>query len=220
MDAQIFIQDGDNCVSRTDPRGNKKWTSRRRSSVMGKYRNKVDLIVDYFKNSECPVKERKMGVEVEHFVLDSQSLKATTYYEEDGVEDLLAALADRNWDPKTEEGHLVGLEGESARVALEPGGQLELSILPQDSIEDLQDIYLNFVREIAAILDGWGKAPFCLGYQPESRIDEIPMVPKERYDYMHDYFGDRGKYAYNMMKSTGAVHVNLDYFDEEDYVKK
>ncbi|MEF8849886.1 MAG: glutamate-cysteine ligase family protein [Candidatus Bipolaricaulota bacterium] len=161
-----------------------------------------------------------MGIEVEHFILDSQFLKATTYNEEDGVEELLNALVERGWDPRMEEGHVVGLEGKSARVALEPGGQLELSILPQDSIEDLRDIYLNFVKEVVAILDGWGKVLFCLGYQPVSRIDEISMVPKERYDYMHDYFGDRGKYAYNMMKSTGAIHVNLDYFDEGDYVKK
>ncbi|MCF7890195.1 glutamate--cysteine ligase [Candidatus Bipolaricaulota bacterium] len=187
---------------------------------MGKYRNKLELIVDYLKESECHSEERELGVEVEHFVLESQSLKATTYYEEDGIEDLLTELTERNWEPKWEEGRVVGLEGESARVALEPGGQLELSILPQDSVEDLRDIYLDFVREVVAILDGWGNALFCLGYQPKSKIEEIPLLPKKRYTYMHDYFGNKGKYAHHMMKSTSAIHVNFDYFDEEDYVKK
>lgn len=187
---------------------------------MGKYRNKVELIVEYFKESECLEKKRKLGVEVEHFVLEAESLKATTYYEEDGIEDLLRELAERDWEPKLEKGHVLGLEGEGARVTLEPGGQLELSILPQDSIQELEDIYLDFVREVTSILDCQGKRLYCLGYQPKSRIDEIPMLPKERYEYMHDYFGDRGKYAYNMMKSTGAIHVNFDYLGEEDYMKK
>ncbi|MBS3789132.1 glutamate--cysteine ligase, partial [Candidatus Bipolaricaulota bacterium] len=164
--------------------------------------------------------ERKLGIEVEHFVLEAKSLQATSYHREKGIEDLLRKLAGGNWKPKMEKGHVVGLKGEEAKVTLEPGGQLELSIFPQGSIEEMKDIYLNFVRQVTLILDDWGKKLFCLGYQPKSRLNEISMTPKERYGYMHDYFSERGKYAHNMMKSTCAIHVNLDYFNEEDYEKK
>lgn len=187
---------------------------------MSDHQDKIDLLTEFFKSSECSRERRKLGIEVEHFVLEAESLKATTYYQEEGIEDLLKGLANRDWEPKLEEGHVVGLESDRARVALEPGGQLELSILPQSSIGELENIYLDFVREVTAVLDGWNKVLFCLGYQPESRVDEIPILPKQRYDYMHDYFGDKGKYAYNMMKSTCAIHVNFDYISEKDYVKK
>jgi glutamate--cysteine ligase len=187
---------------------------------MVSHERKVDLLVNYFENSECSEDERTMGIELEHFVVKSESLEATTYYEEKGIEALLRTLAGRSWEPKLEGGHVTGLEGQRARVALEPGGQLELSILPQNSVSDLETIYLDFVREVTSVLGDWNESLICLGYQPESGVEEIPLIPKERYDYMYDYFGDRGKYAYNMMKATGAIHVNLDYLNEKDYVKK
>ncbi len=187
---------------------------------MSDYQDKLDLLTEFFKNSECSREERKLGIEVEHFVLEAESLEATTYYQKNGIEDLLESLADRGWEAKLEDEHLVGLESDQARVALEPGGQLELSILPQSSIDELENIYLDFVREVTTILDGWNKVLFCLGYQPESPIGEIPILPKQRYDYMHEYFEGKGKYAYNMMKSTCAIHVNFDYFSEDDYEKK
>jgi len=187
---------------------------------MVNHERKVDLLVNYFDSSECSEAERKIGIELEHFVVKSESLEATTYYEEKGIEALLRTLADRSWEPKLEEGHVTGLEGERARVALEPGGQLELSVLPQNSVSELETIYLDFVREVTSILRVWGESLLCLGYQPESGVEEIPIIPKERYDYMYDYFGNKGKYAYNMMKATGAIHVNLDYLNEKDYVKK
>jgi len=185
-----------------------------------KYREKIELIVDYFRKSECPREERKLGIEVEHMVVEADSFRAVNYYEDEGIEDLLKALVGRNWDPVTEEGYVIGLENSNANVSLEPGGQLELSILPRKTISELEEIYLSFVRGVVAILDSWDKSLLCVGYQPKSCIDEIPMVPKQRYDYMRDYFGNKGKYAYNMMKGTGATHVNLDFRDEQDYAKK
>ncbi|MFB6291490.1 MAG: glutamate--cysteine ligase [Candidatus Bipolaricaulia bacterium] len=187
---------------------------------MTKYRTKIDLLVDYFERAECSREEGEMGIEVEHFVLDKETLKATSYHREEGIEDLLRNLAKGNWEPKLEEDNIVGLKGERARVALEPGGQLELSVLPQSSIEELETIYLDFVKEVSSILDPWDKNLFCLGYQPRSRVDEISFLPKKRYEYMYEYFSDKGKYAYNMMKGTASIHVNFDYFDERDYEKK
>jgi len=187
---------------------------------MTKFKKKLDLLAEYFSSSECSEDERKLGIELEHFVVGTETLKATSYPEEKGIETLLRALANRNWEPKLEREHVIGLKGERAEVGLEPGGQLELSVLPRSSVSDLETIYLDFVKEVISILKDWDKSLLCLGYQPESTVDEIPIIPKERYNYMYDYFGNKGKYAYNMMKATGAIHVNLDYFSERDYVKK
>ena len=59
-----------------------------------------------------------------------------------------------------------------------------------------------------------------LGYQPESKISEIPFITKERYKFMSEYLGKRGKYAHNMMKGTASLQIAVDYCSEEDYIKK
>ncbi len=177
-------------------------------------------MVDYFKASRAPGRDWKLGMEVEHFVLETDSLRAVTYCQEEGIEDLLESLAAAWWSPKGRARHFLGLEGERARVTLEPGGQLELSIFPQESLTDVEEVYLDCVRQVLSILEERGMSLYCLGYQPESGIAEIPILPKERYDYMADYFRDRGKYAHNMMKATGAIHVSFDYAHREDYVRK
>lgn len=58
------------------------------------------------------------------------------------------------------------------------------------------------------------------GYQVVSKISEIELLPKERYQHMFNYFKNKGRYAHNMMKGTAALHINLDYCNEEDFRKK
>ena len=187
---------------------------------MTDYREKVDLLTNYYAQAEFQESERKLGMEIEHFLLKHPSLRAVSFSEPDGVEDLLTSLAEGDWIAKEEKGHVVGLESEQARVNLEPGAQIELTILPQDSIENLELIYLDFVKEVNSILNEQETSLFCVGYQPETSVEEIPLIPKERYRYMYDYFRSKGRYAHNMMKGTAAVHVSLDYYREKDYVKK
>lgn len=184
------------------------------------YEEKVQLFVEYFRGSEVDPGERKLGLELEHVVVEEGSLKATSYYEEGGIEDLLLDLSEFDWDPVNENGHVVGLEADRASLTLEPGGQVEISIAPKRALSDLEDIYLDFLKKATSILGQRDKRLLALGYQPETGIEDIKIVPKKRYDYMYDYFEDKGEYAHNMMKGTGAVHVNLDYANELDYVKK
>ena len=184
------------------------------------YSEKVDLLVDYFRGSEVASGDGKLGLELEHMVLDGETLETLSYREEGGIEDLLRALTEQDWEPVLEGGHVVGLTSEEANVTLEPGGQLELSIGPRDSLDELESLYREFLQEVLSILEKHGSKLMALGYQPESRVKDIEIIPKPRYDYMYDYLGDKGEYAHNMMKGTGAIHVNVDYFNETDYIKK
>ena len=184
------------------------------------YSDKVELLVDYFRGSEVARGDGKLGLELEHMVLDGETLEAVSYREDGGIEDLLRALTELGWESVTEGGQVVGLTSEEANVTLEPGGQLELSIAPRSSLDELADIYREFLQDALSVLERNGSKLLALGYQPESGVKDIEIVPKRRYDYMYDYFGDKGEYAHNMMKGTGAIHVNVDYFNETDYIKK
>ena len=115
---------------------------------------------------------------------------------------------------------MVGLENSELIITLEPGAQLEVSIKPADSLKIIQNIYKGFLENIKAILNKRKQLIAVLGYQPKTSVSDIKLLPKKRYDYMYDYFADKGKYAYNMMKGTASVHMNIDYVDEEDYIKK
>lgn len=184
------------------------------------YKRKIDEIANYFKINEKKEEDFNIGVEFEHFIIDKDTLKTVSYYGIDGVEDTLAKLQALGWKGKYEGDHILGLSKGGMTVTLEPGSQLELSIEPYINIEDIERVYKSFLDEIVPILDSKGQTLITTGYQPESKISDIKMIPKKRYDYMFEYFKSKGKYAHNMMKGTASVQVSLDYSSEEDYTKK
>jgi len=59
-----------------------------------------------------------------------------------------------------------------------------------------------------------------LGMQPISRVDEIELLPKDRYHIMYPYMARKGKLGQRMMKQTAGVQANLDYSDEADAMRK
>ncbi len=56
--------------------------------------------------------------------------------------------------------------------------------------------------------------------QPVSRIDEIELLPKVRYQIMYPYMARKGRLGQRMMKQTAGVQANLDYRDEADAMRK
>jgi glutamate--cysteine ligase len=73
------------------------------------------------------------------------------------------------------------------------------------------------VRELA---DGMGVGVLGLGYAPSWRLDEVPQMPKGRYNIMRNYMPKVGGYGLEMMFRTCTVQVNLDFSSEADMVKK
>jgi len=180
----------------------------------------INEIVSYFKRNEKEEKNHRIGVEFEHFVVDKNTLRTINYYEEKGIKSTLSDLMEKGWRGKYEGEHLIGLERDGTYITLEPAAQLEISIKPHFNIQDIEKEYLDFLKEVVPILDGKNQYLISLAYHPESKIKDIPFIPKERYKYMSEYFRSRGKYAHNMMKGTAATQVTFDYCSEEDYVKK
>jgi len=184
------------------------------------YQTQQEVIVNYYKNSEKRPADFKIGVELEHFVVDKESLRAITYYEKGGVEDILKYLLNMGWQGFYEDGYLLALEKGGSTVTLEPGSQFELSIKPLISLNEIEQEYFAFLEQVVPFLEDHGLALLTLGYQPESSIRDIPFIPKKRYKFMADHFKDKGKYAYNMMRGTASIHLCFDYASEEDLKKK
>jgi glutamate--cysteine ligase len=184
------------------------------------YERQIEIIVNYFRRNEKKEQDFKLGIEFEHFIIDKESLRAITYYEDGGVQDTLKQLLKKGWKGKYEGEYLLGLERDGTTVTLEPGAQVELSIKPYKEIKHIEREYIDFLEEIIPILDKKGQQLIAVGYQPESKIEDIPFIPKSRYKYMSEYFESRGSLAHNMMKGTASLQVTLDYKSEVDYMKK
>ncbi|ACL69597.1 glutamate--cysteine ligase [Halothermothrix orenii] len=185
-----------------------------------RYKEQVKSLVDIFKSGEKSPNNFKLGLELEHFILNKDDLTAVSYYEDKGVEDILKELVRVNWEPEYEGAYLIKLIKDKMTITLEPGGQLELSLAPVSTIKEIDLLYQSFLDDIFPILLKWDKVIVNLGYHPESGIKNIPLLPKNRYKYMYEYFKNRGRYAHNMMKGTASIQVSLDYQDEDDYRKK
>jgi len=59
-----------------------------------------------------------------------------------------------------------------------------------------------------------------LGFNPKWRREDMPIMPKERYDIMRSYMPQRGSLGLDMMLRTCTIQVNLDFESEEDMIRK
>ncbi|MDP8226705.1 MAG: glutamate-cysteine ligase family protein [Candidatus Celaenobacter polaris] len=186
------------------------------------YNKQIDRIVEYFHRQEKTHDNLKIGGEFEHFVVRENDLSAVRYDENnrDGIRDLLNYLLQRGWRGNFESDNLIGLEKEGSTVTLEPGAQIELSTQHTSNLSEIERIYRNFVFDLMPWLEDNQQLLIALGYQPHSKIEDIPFIPKQRYVFMSDYLSQKGKYALNMMKGTASTQLALDYLNEEDYAKK
>ena len=182
------------------------------------YKRQIEEIVNYIKSGETL--DYKVGIEFEHFIIDKDSLKTVSYYGEKGVEETLGDLVNKGWTPEGEGQYVLGLKKGKKTISLEPGSQLEISVEMQTCIEILEKEYLDFLKDLIPILESKNQKLIALGYHPVSKIDEIRILPKERYDHMYTYFKSRGSHAHNMMKGTASVQVTIDYKDHKDYERK
>ncbi len=184
------------------------------------YERQIEEFVKYFKKGEKPCIDSGIGMELEHFVIYRDSLETVSYYGEDGVGSTLKDLRKLGWQGQEEDGYLLLIEKDGMVVTLEPGSQLEFSTSPKTRLKDLEDAYFNFLKDVIPILESKGQELVNMAYHPVTKIEDIKILPKQRYDYMFNYFKDKGSHAHNMMKGTASLQVAVDFSSEEDYVKK
>lgn len=184
------------------------------------YEKQIEKFAAYFRKHEKRKEDLRIGVELEHFVIYKDTLKTVSYYGKDGVGETLRELELKGWNGRYEGDNILGLNSENKTISLEPGSQIELSIAPQRNIEDLERDYFSFLNDIIPILDRKNQGLITTGYHPVTRIQDIRLIPKKRYDYMYEYFKTKGIHAHNMMKGTASVQISIDYESEKDYVRK
>ena len=176
------------------------------------------ILREYFKAGEKSSK--KIGVEFEHFLISKTDLKSFGYNDQSGQKSLMKQLVNNGWQVQYAEGDdIFNAVKASNMVSFEPGGQVEISIKPFESVMDIKKEYLGVKSEIESFLDE-DQALISLGYHPESKIEALPLLPKKRYEFMFEALHQRGRRARNMMKGTASTQVSIDFDSEADFVKK
>lgn len=78
----------------------------------------------------------------------------------------------------------------------------------------------SHLTQVKAIGDEMGIGFLGMGFHPTAKRDDIPIMPKARYDIMRAYMPKKGSMGLDMMLRTCTVQVNLDFGSEADMVQK
>ena len=170
----------------------------------------------------CKPKENwRIGTEHEKFGYCQDSLLPLPYEGDRSIKAVLTGLQNRyNWAPVEEAGNIIGLTKDGANVSLEPGGQLELSGAPLETIHQTCDEVNVHLEEVKSVADEIGVKFIGLGAAPEWSHEQMPLMPKGRYKLMNAYMEKVGTHGTQMMRRTCTVQVNLDFGSEADMVQK
>ena len=181
--------------------------------------SKADLVESLSSGSK-PKSEWRIGTEHEKFGFDLKTLSPLPYEGRPGVKAMLDGLKRFGWEPINEGPNIIGLKQNGAAISLEPGGQLELSGAPLRSLHETcseSNLHLEQVKEVASEI---GAGYIGLGYHPTARLEDVPVMPKGRYDIMRRYMPRVGGLGHEMMFRTCTIQVNLDFSSEADMIKK
>ena len=182
---------------------------------------KTEELEAFFHHAGKPRERWRVGTEYEKVGIDRNTAKAIPYFGRRGVEFILRELIERyGWEPEEQEGHIIALERGNAQITLEPGGQIELSGEPCETIHCTYAEFTQHIRELLEVAEPLGIVFLGLGMQPVSRLGEIEWVPKKRYRIMAPYMLKVGTLGQRMMKQTATVQANIDYSDEKDAMAK
>ncbi|MDD7972132.1 glutamate--cysteine ligase [Roseinatronobacter alkalisoli] len=178
-------------------------------------------LAEYLASGCKPKQDWRIGTEHEKFGYCRDTLNPLPYDGPRSIKAMLEGLRDRfGWSPVLEGDKIIGLEKDGANVSLEPGGQLELSGAPLETIHQTCDEVNQHLREVRSVADEIGVGFIGLGAAPIWSHDQMPVMPKGRYALMTDYMDRVGTMGKSMMYRTCTVQVNLDFGSEPDMVQK
>ena len=183
---------------------------------------KKNDLIEYFYKGIKDKNNLKIGVEHEKFVLNKNNYNQVSYHMHNGIKDILLRFVKNGWSPKyDDEGiTIVALERFGESITLEPGGQIELSGAQLNNIHQTCTETTRHLKELKEIGEEFNFILLGLGVEPSLTLDEIPWMPKQRYNIMKNYMPTVGTLGHHMMKRTCTNQVNLDFFSEEDMKNK
>jgi len=179
-----------------------------------------DQLVAPMQQGEKPREQWRIGTEHEKLVYCRKKFSAVPYDEPCGIRDILLNLREFGWEPVEENGKVIAMRGSDGTVSLEPAGQLELSGAPLENLHQTCAETGRHLAQVKEIGEKCGVGFLGLGMWPDKTREELPIMPKGRYEIMMRHMPKVGNLGLDMMLRTCTIQVNLDYSSEADMAKK
>ena len=174
-------------------------------------------IVDYFKSGIKNSKNFKIGIEHEKFLFNIDNNSRINYSK---IKDMFSALAEFGWEPVYEKDNVIALNNGGKNITLEPGNQIELSGDKLNHIHEACAESQDYLFELRQVTKKLNIKIVSAGFDPISKIKDIPNNPKQRYEIMTKDMPLGGEHSLDMMYRTCGTQLNVDFNSEEDFTKK
>jgi len=174
-------------------------------------------IIDYFNSGIKDTKDFKIGIEHEKFLFNNQDNKRIDYFK---IKEMFSALLEFGWNPILENKNIIGLNKGGKNITLEPGNQIELSGDKLNHIHEACAESYDYLFELKQVTKKLDISIVSAGFDPISKLSEIPNNPKQRYKIMTKDMPLGGELSLDMMYRTCGTQLNIDYNSEKDFEKK
>ncbi|MDB4846535.1 glutamate-cysteine ligase family protein [Candidatus Pelagibacter sp.] len=176
-----------------------------------------DHIIKYFQSGLKNVNNFKIGIEHEKFLFDLNTNKRVDYQK---ILKMFEGLYEFGWKPILESKNIIGLKKGGKSITLEPGNQIELSGDQLNNIHEACSESQDYLFELKQVIKRLNIEIVSAGFDPISKISEVPNNPKQRYEIMTKDMPSGGSLSLDMMYRTCGTQLNIDYNSEEDFIKK
>ena len=164
-------------------------------------------------------KDLKVGIEYERLPVYFETNQSASYEGIDGICEFLRLYArNENWDYLLDSKNIIGLKKLHDTITLEPGMQLEMSLTPEKSIQELENKIKDLDESLLPLLDEFGIQLLSYGIYPLTTYKNIKILPKQRYKIMANYLW--GILSDVMMRETAGIQACFDFESEEDAMQK
>ena len=179
--------------------------------------DKKEKIIEYFFSGIKEPKNFKIGIEHEKFLFNNKDNKRIDYLK---IKEMFAALLEFGWKPILEKNNIIGLNKRDKNITLEPGNQIELSGEKLSHLHEVCAESQDYLFELKQVTKKLDISIVSAGFDPISKLNEIPNNPKQRYKLMTKDMPLGGELSLDMMYRTCGTQLNIDYSSEKDFIKK
>jgi len=179
--------------------------------------NSKEKIIEYFNSGIKKTKDFKIGIEHEKFLFNKSNNKRIEYSK---IKEMFSALLEFGWKPILEKKNIIGLKKGGKNITLEPGNQIELSGDKLNNIHEACGESYDYLFELKQVTKKLNINIVSAGFDPISKISDVPNNPKKRYKLMTKDMPLNGKLSLDMMYRTCGTQLNVDYDSENDFSKK
>ena len=139
-------------------------------------------LVAYIADGVKPRDRWKIGTEHEKFAYRRSDLGRLDYDGPQGIGAMLEGLQRFGWKPVSEAGNVIALAQDGASITLEPGGQFELSGAPLENLHQTCAEVHNHLAQVKEVAQAMDVGFLGLGFDPKWRREDVPVMPKRRYN--------------------------------------